>query len=135
MFQVEIGGDGQSTDGTEPSHMHERDDLSCNRGYEFWLLEEARKRNPAIKTFALSWASPAWVGNQTGYFSQDEIDYHVKWLQCTKQYEIGNIDYIGASVARKRGVICLQGRESESESGERKGGTRARARERERAIA
>ena len=103
MFQVEIGGDGQSTDGTEPSHMHERDDLSCNRGYEFWLLEEARKRNPAIKTFALSWASPAWVGNQTGYFSQDEIDYHVKWLQCTKQYEIGNIDYIGASVARKRG--------------------------------
>ena len=30
--------------------MHYRDDLSCKRGYEFWLLEEARKRNPAIKT-------------------------------------------------------------------------------------
>jgi hypothetical protein len=26
--------------------MHYRDDLSCKRGYEFWLLEEARKRNP-----------------------------------------------------------------------------------------
>ena len=95
MIKVEIGGDGQSTDGTEPSHMHYRDDLSCERGYEFWLLEEARKRNPAIKTYALSWASPWWVGNQTGYYSDDEIDYHIKWLECTKQWGIGSIDYIG----------------------------------------
>jgi hypothetical protein len=29
--KVEIGGDGQSTDGTEASHMHDRDDLSCKR--------------------------------------------------------------------------------------------------------
>jgi hypothetical protein len=95
MIKVEIGGDGQSTDGTEASHMHYRDDLSCDRGYEFWLLEEARKRNPKIKTYALSWASPWWVGNQTGYYSQDEIDYHIKWLECTKKYEIGSIDYMG----------------------------------------
>ena len=39
LIKVEIGGDGQSTDGTEPSHMHSRDDLSCERGYEFWLLQ------------------------------------------------------------------------------------------------
>eukprot|EP01052_Picozoa_sp_SAG31_P007155 SAG31_NODE_337_length_17493_cov_5.855755_18_plen_119_part_00 len=38
MLKVEIGGDGQSTDGTEASHMHNRGDLDCNRGYEFWLL-------------------------------------------------------------------------------------------------
>ena len=31
-IQVEIGGDGQSTDGTEASHMHYRDDLNCDRG-------------------------------------------------------------------------------------------------------
>ena len=95
MIKVEIGGDGQSTDGTEPSHMHHRDDLSCERGYEFWLLQEARKRNPKIKTYALSWASPWWVGNQTGYYSDDEIAYHIKWLECTKQYDIGSIDYMG----------------------------------------
>ncbi len=96
LLKVEIGGDGQSTDGTEPSHMHARDDLSCERGYEFWLLSEARKRNPNIVTYALSWASPAWVGNQTSYYSQDEIDYHVKWLQCVKSRgDIGNIDWIG----------------------------------------
>ena len=95
MIKVEIGGDGQSTDGTEASHMHYRDDLSCNRGYEFWLLEEARKRNPDIQTYGLSWASPYWVGNQTGYYSQDEIDYHMSWLNCTKQHDIGGIDYMG----------------------------------------
>ena len=48
VIKVEIGGDSQSTDGTEASHMHSRDDLNCNRGYEWWLLEEARKRNPMI---------------------------------------------------------------------------------------
>ena len=95
MIKVEIGGDGQSTDGTEASHMHSRDDLSCKRGYEFWLLQEARKRQPKIKTYALSWASPYWVGNQTGYYSQDEIDYHIKWLECTKEWDIGPIDYMG----------------------------------------
>lgn len=31
MIKVEIGGDGQSTDGTEASHMHSRDDLSCKQ--------------------------------------------------------------------------------------------------------
>ena len=32
ICKVEIGGDTQSTDGTEPSHMHTRDDLNCTRG-------------------------------------------------------------------------------------------------------
>ena len=42
VCKVEIGGDTQSTDGTEPSHMHSRDDLNCTRGYEFWLMKEAK---------------------------------------------------------------------------------------------
>ena len=33
VCKVEIGGDTESTDGTEPSHMHARDDLNCTRGY------------------------------------------------------------------------------------------------------
>ena len=32
ICKVEIGGDTQSSDGTEPSHMHTRDDLNCTRG-------------------------------------------------------------------------------------------------------
>jgi len=58
--KVEIGGDVQSTDGTEASHMHTRDDLSFERGYEWWLMVEAKKRNPDIKTYVLSWGVPHW---------------------------------------------------------------------------
>jgi hypothetical protein len=53
--------DVMSTSGTEPSHMHSRDDLNCNRGYETWLAREAKQRNPAIKLWGLSWGVPAWV--------------------------------------------------------------------------
>ena len=62
VLKVEIGGDTQSTDGTETSHMHSRDDLNCNRGYEGWLAAEAVKRNPEIKVWSLSWGVPGWIG-------------------------------------------------------------------------
>lgn len=65
QLKLEIGGDGQSTDGTEPSHMHTRDDLSCERGYELWLATEARKRNPNIALYGLAWTAPGWVNNGT----------------------------------------------------------------------
>ena len=96
-LKIEIGGDSQSTDGTEASHMHERDDLHCGRGYEFWLLEEARRRNPEIVTYALSWAAPAWVGNDSYFGGTDNIDYHIKWLECVRRDHstVGDIDYMG----------------------------------------
>lgn len=94
VLKVEIGGDTQSTDGTEPSHMHTRDDLSCGRGYELWLLKEAKKRNPDILTFGLSWGTPYWPGNGS-YFTPDMYTYQVAWMQCMAQ-ELGvPIDYLG----------------------------------------
>lgn len=36
-------------DGTEPSHMHYENDENYLRGYEWWLMKEAKKRNPFIK--------------------------------------------------------------------------------------
>ena len=47
-LKVEIGGDVNSTDGSEPSHMRTRDDHDYTRGYEWWLMQEAKKRNPKI---------------------------------------------------------------------------------------
>jgi hypothetical protein len=38
ILKVEIGGDAQSTDGTEPSHMHTADDLNYERGYEWSII-------------------------------------------------------------------------------------------------
>ena len=37
-----------ASDGTEPSHMHYEDDENFFRGYEWWLMKEAKKRNPDI---------------------------------------------------------------------------------------
>lgn len=53
-------------------------------GYEWWLMVEAKKRNPDILLYALSWGVPGWIGNGS-FFSQDNIDYHIKWLQGAKQ--------------------------------------------------
>ena len=50
IIKVEIGGDSQSTEAVEPSHQHSEDDLNMKRGYEGWLLAQAKARNPAIKT-------------------------------------------------------------------------------------
>lgn len=94
ILKVEIGGDTQSTDGTEPSHMHYRGDLSCTRGYETWLISEAKARNPAILTYALSWGVPAWVGNGT-YFSADNIAYQVAYLQCVREVTGVDTSFIG----------------------------------------
>jgi hypothetical protein len=79
ILKVEIGGDTQSTEATEASHMHTKDDENYNRGYEWWLMKEAKARNPNIKLSALSWGAPGWVGDGN-YFSQDNIDYHIKWV-------------------------------------------------------
>jgi hypothetical protein len=83
MLKVEIGGDMNSTDGAEPSHMHSATDLSCTRGYEWWLMREAKARNPDIRLYGLAWGAPGWVGNGN-FWSQDMIDYLVKWLGCAK---------------------------------------------------
>lgn len=31
--------------------MHSADDLDYNRGYEWWLMQEAKQRNPDIKLY------------------------------------------------------------------------------------
>lgn len=40
---VEIPGDGNSTQGSMPSHMHSRNDLDYSRGYTWWILQQAKK--------------------------------------------------------------------------------------------
>src|SRR5690349_8795032 len=42
LLKVEIGGDTNSTDGAESSHEHVRGDLNCDRGYEWWLMQQAK---------------------------------------------------------------------------------------------
>eukprot|EP00041_Stephanoeca_diplocostata_P003381 m.33960 g.33960 ORF g.33960 m.33960 type:complete len:274 (-) comp14276_c0_seq1:2890-3711(-) len=102
ILKIEIGGDVQSTDGTEASHMHNRQDLSCIRGYESWLAQEAKKRNPAIILYGLSWGVPGWVGDNVTsnvthatYFSDDNLEYQVAWVRCMNDTFGLPIDYLG----------------------------------------
>ena len=50
ILKVEIGGDSQSTDGTEASHMRtpSAEQANFNRGYEWWLMKEAKVSLPLV---------------------------------------------------------------------------------------
>ncbi|HWR14106.1 MAG TPA: family 16 glycoside hydrolase [Terriglobales bacterium] len=93
-LKVEIGGDTNSTDGSEPSHMRRRDDLNFDRGYEWWLMKEAKKRNPRIVLDSLAWGAPGWIGNG-GYWSQDMADYVTQWIKGAKDKHGLEIDFTG----------------------------------------
>ena len=83
ILKVEIGGDANSTDGAEPSIEHTSGAVACNTGYEFWLMEQAKARNPNIKLYGLAWAAPGWIGGGN-FWSTDMINYLVSWLNCAK---------------------------------------------------
>ncbi len=93
-LKVEIGGEINSTDGSEPSHMRKRGEENYQRGYEWWLMKEAKKRNPDIILDALAWGAPGWIG-EGKYYSQEGADYMVKFLQGAKKYNGLDINYIG----------------------------------------
>ncbi|GAA2143243.1 ricin-type beta-trefoil lectin domain protein [Kitasatospora kazusensis] len=93
ILKAEIGGDTNSTDGAESSFEHTRGAVDCSNGYEWWLMEQAKARNPAIKLYALAWGAPGWVGNGN-FWSQDMIDYLMDWLGCARQHGLA-IDYLG----------------------------------------
>lgn len=93
-LKVEIGGDVNSTDGCEPSHMHSRTDTNYNRGYEWWLMKEAKARNPDIQLDCLAWGAPGWIGNGT-YYSQDMADYVVNFIKGAKAVHNLDINFTG----------------------------------------
>ena len=77
---VEIPGDGNSTQGSMPSHKHTREDLNYSRGYTWWIMQEAKKRNPDLTLDGTAWSAPGWVGDGK-FWSQDAADYYVSWLK------------------------------------------------------
>jgi len=91
---VEVGSDGNSTQGTEPTHMRSRTDANFNRGYEWWLMAEARRRNPALTLDACAWGCPDWIGNGD-FWSQDMADYYVKWIKGLKTHYGLELDAVG----------------------------------------
>lgn len=93
ILKVEIGGDTNSTDGSEASHEHTRGAVNCDTGYEWWLMEQAKARDPGIKLYGLAWGAPGYLGNGN-FWSQDTIDYLLAWLGCARTHGL-TIDYLG----------------------------------------
>jgi Glycosyl hydrolase family 59/Ricin-type beta-trefoil lectin domain/Glycosyl hydrolase family 59 central domain/Concanavalin A-like lectin/glucanases superfamily len=91
ILKVEIGGDTNSTDGSESSIEHASGTVTCNNGYEWWLMEQAKALNPSIKLYGLAWGAPGWVGS---FFSTATINYLVSWLNCASSHGL-TINYLG----------------------------------------
>ena len=121
-LKVEIGGDVNSTEGSEPSSARSREEFEhpwreyFDRGYEWWLMREAKKRNPKIYLDILQWGAPDWIGdkefpdsadasalawdkriprNRKKFFTQDNADFIASFIQGAKQYHGLDINYCG----------------------------------------
>lgn len=98
ILKVEIGGDTNSTDGAESSIEHSPGNINCTagNGYEWWLMQQAKLRNPAIKLYALAWGAPGFLGGHNFWStsSPSTVDYLMSWLDCAKQQHFA-IDYLG----------------------------------------
>jgi O-glycosyl hydrolase len=99
LLKVELGADVNSTDGSEPSHMRTASDHNSTRGYEWWLMAEAHKRNPNIVLEILPWGAPSWVGtNAEGketLYSSKMADYVVDFIRTAKRDYSLDIAYTG----------------------------------------
>lgn len=91
-LKVEIGADVNSTDGSEPSDERMPGNRNFRRGYEWWLMSEARKRNPDIVLDSLPWGAPGWVGK---FYSKKTADYIAHFIEGAKQTYGLDIAYTG----------------------------------------
>ena len=97
-LKVEIGADVNSTDGAEPSHMRAPGDHDATRGYEWWLMVEAHKRNPEIVLEVLPWGAPAWVapeGRHDTLYTQKMAAYVADFIRTARDVYGLEIAYTG----------------------------------------
>lgn len=95
-LKVEIGGGENSTCGSEPTHAITREELANPkpRGYEFWLMAEARKRNPQVLLDCLPWSYPYWLPKP---WSQEAADWSVAFLDVAKKNYGLKMDWVAAA--------------------------------------
>jgi hypothetical protein len=113
LLKLEIGGDSNSSDGAEPSIEQTRGAVDCDNGYEWWLAEQAVRRNPNIKLYGLQWGAPGWVSSGHGQalsprvatssgvapvssnlWTQADVDYVLSWLGCAAAHGL-TVSYLG----------------------------------------
>jgi O-glycosyl hydrolase len=115
ILKLEIGGDANSSDGSEPSIEHTRGHLNCHAGYELSIARQALARNKHLRLYGLQWTAPAWVRSKTSSkttshttsrtssrtkrqsksrFTSRDISYLISWLHCASRRGL-TIGYLG----------------------------------------
>ena len=98
-LKVEIGADVNSTDGSEPSPMRTATDHDSTRGYEWWLMAEAHRRDPNIVLEILPWGAPRWVnpnpGDHDTLYTAKMAQYVADFIRMAKQDYGLDIAYTG----------------------------------------
>jgi hypothetical protein len=111
-LKVEIGADVNSTDGSEPSHMRTASDHNSSRGYEWWLMAEAHKRNPNIILEVLPWGAPRWVGSTSGsketLYSPRTAAYVADFIRTAKRDYSLDIAYAGIWNEREYDITYIK---------------------------
>ncbi len=99
-FKGEIGGGENSTCGSEASHAITPDELANPkpRGYELWMMQEARKRNPRIILDCLPWTFPYWAVDSRGRpFTEQSAEWFVAFLRLAKEHYGIELDWVAAA--------------------------------------
>ncbi|MBC9798097.1 hypothetical protein [Sinomicrobium weinanense] len=93
VLKVEIGYDGNNTAVSWPSYKRTLGETpDFERGYVWWLMNEAKKRNPDIRLSALHWGYPAWARTD-----DQKAGYIFGFVQGAKEKYGLRIDYIGGN--------------------------------------
>ncbi|XP_052771770.1 galactocerebrosidase-like isoform X1 [Mya arenaria] len=99
ILKVEIGGGSMSGVGSEATHIYYDGDENYERGYEWWIMREAKKRNPNIKIYGLPWVFSGVVSkgqSDSPYtFPDRTVDYIIKWIKGAQDHHNITVDYIG----------------------------------------
>ena len=99
-LKVEIGGEALSTEGAETTHARTLEELTTApnyaRGYEWQLMVEAKRRNPAILLSGLSWTWPGFLGTTSPWTNPElTANYSLSWVKGAKQEYGLDIDVLG----------------------------------------
>ncbi|MGC1377167.1 MAG: hypothetical protein WA821_13130 [Anaerolineales bacterium] len=76
VMKNEIGGDINSSSGTEPSHQRLQIDTPVARGVNFWLAAQSKAVNASMRFAAGRWGMPSWAGASDSNMK----DYYLSYL-------------------------------------------------------
>lgn len=97
--KIELGGDINSSSGTEPATMRYADEpANVLRGASFQFAADAKSINPNITTEILRWGEPRWTWNGAASESYEQrYQWYKRTIDAVAEEYGFKIDYVGIS--------------------------------------